>query len=329
MKAAFYEKCGDARDVLQISELPDPIPGAGEVRVRIAFSGLNPTDIKSRTGFAGSKQKFPLIIPHQDGSGVIDLVGPGVKADRIGQRVWIYEAQSGRAFGTAAQYVVIPSQNAVVLPDDSSFETGACLGIPAMTAHRCLFADGDLRGKWVLIQGGAGAVGTAAILLSKWAGARVITTVSRPEQEDVVRKLGADIIVNRHTEDVAERVKQATGGIGVDRIVDVDLVSNFNTDVACLRKSGVISAYATEEPSAQLHIPFLKTMFEGFVFRFVFVYTMPEEARNEAIRDITACLKMGAYTPEVGLTVPLADIAVAHESLEQGKSIGKVLIDLA
>ncbi|MGK7246754.1 zinc-binding dehydrogenase [Buttiauxella agrestis] len=144
------------------------------------------------------------------------MVGSGVTAERIGQKVWVYEAQSGRAFGTAAQYVVIPSQNAVVLPDNISFETGACLGIPAMTAHRCLFADGDLRGKWVLIQGGAGAVGTAAILLSKWAGARVITTVSRPEQEDVVRKLGADIIVNRHTEDVAERVKQATGGFGVD-----------------------------------------------------------------------------------------------------------------
>lgn len=329
MKAAFYEKCGEASDVLQISELPDPTPGAGEVRVRIVFSGLNPTDIKSRTGFAGSKQKFPRIIPHQDGSGVIDMVGPGVKTDRIGQKVWIYEAQSGRAFGTAAQYVVIPSQNAVLLPDHSSFEIGACLGIPAMTAHRCLFADGDLRGKWLLIQGGAGAVGTAAILLSKWAGARVITTVSRPEQEEVARKLGADIIINRHTEDVAERVKQATCGVGVDRIVDVDLVSNFNTDVACLKKSGVISAYATEEPSAQLHIPFLKTMFEGFVFRFVFVYTIPEEARNEAIRDITACLNMGAYIPEVGLILPLADIAVAHESLEQGRAIGKVLIDLA
>ncbi|MGE4759873.1 NADPH:quinone reductase [Yersinia enterocolitica] len=328
MKAAFYEKCGAAHDVLLISELPDPIPGPGEVRVRIAFSGLNPTDIKSRTGFAGSKQKFPRIIPHQDGSGVIDMVGSGVTAERIGQKVWVYEAQSGRASGTAAQYVVIPSQNAVVLPDNVSFETGACLGIPAMTAHRCLFADGDLRGKWVLIQGGAGAVGTAAILLSKWAGARVITTVSRPEQENVVRKLGADIIVNRHTEDVAERVKQATGGFGVDRIVDVDLVSNLNTDVTCLKKSGVISAYATEEPSAQLHIPFLKTMFEGFVFRFVFVYTMPEEARNEAIRDITACLRMEAYTPEIALTLPLADIAVGHEAMEQSKAIGKILISL-
>ncbi|WP_223499499.1 NADPH:quinone reductase [Serratia sp. JSRIV001] len=279
-------------------------------------------------GFAGAVQKFPQIIPHQDGSGVIDMVGIGISTDRIGQRVWVYEAQSDRAFGTAAQYVVIPSLNAVALPGNVSFEIGACLGIPAMTAHRCLFADGDIRGKWILIQGGAGAVGSAAILLSKWAGARVITTVSRPEQEAVVSKLGADIILNRRTEDIAERVKQVTDGIGADRIVDVDLANNFNTDVACLRKSGVISAYATDEPSTQLQIPFLKTMFEGFVFRFVFVYTMPEEARNEAIRDITACMKMGAYTPEVALTLPLADIATAHETLELGGTIGKILISL-
>lgn len=329
MKAVFYTKQGSARDVLTVGELPDPEPGYGEVRVRIAISGLNPTDIKTRSGFAGAPMPFPRIVPHQDGSGIIDRVGVGVDESRLGERVWVYEAQTGRAGGTAAEYVVVPTANAVMLPANVPYAIGACLGIPALTAHRCLFSDGDLRGKKVLVQGGAGSVGSAAILLAKWAGAWVVTTVSRPEQEDVVRQLGADLIINRHTQDVASIVRQATQNSGASRIVDVDLVSNLEVDLACLAPSGVISAYATETPDATLSIPFLRTMFQGFVFRFVFVYSMPEDARREAIKDVNACLAAGAYRPAIAMHAPLDRVILAHEALEGGRMIGKVLVDVA
>lgn len=329
MKAVFYTKQGSAREVLTVGELPDPVPGFGEVRVRIAVSGLNPTDLKTRTGFAGAPMPFPRIIPHQDGSGTIDQVGAGVPESRLGERVWVYEAQTGRAGGTAAEYVVVPGANAVALPANVPDAIGACLGIPALTAHRCLFADGDIRGRKVLIQGGAGAVGSAAILLAKWAGAWVATTVSRPEQAEAVRKLGADLVINRHTQDVASVVRQATLNAGVSRIVDVDLVRNLEIDLACLAPCGVISAYATDVPDSTLSIPFLRTMFHGFAFRFVFVYSMPEEARLEAIKDVNACVAAGAYHPTIAMRVPLDQVIRAHEALEGGKVIGKILIDIA
>ena len=328
MKAAFYDKQGPAWDVLIVGDLPDPEPGYGEVRVRIAVSGINPTDIKTRTGFAGMHMPFPRIVPHQDGSGVIDRVGPGVPESRLGERVWIYEAQTGRAAGTAAQYLVVPTGNAVALPNGVPFDVAACLGIPALTAHRCLFADGDLRGRKVLVHGGAGAVGTAAILLAKWAGAWVATTVSRSEQEIVALEAGADLVINRRTQDVTAVVRQATDNAGVDRIVDVDLIANLEIDLACLAPSGVVSAYATEEPSAVLSIPFLRAMFSGFVFRYVFVYSMPEEARREAIKDVNACLRAGAYHPAIGLRLPLERLAEAHEAQESGRVVGKILIEI-
>lgn len=314
MQAVYYERQG--------------APGPGEVRVRISVSGLNPTDIKTRTGFAGAPMGFPRIIPHQDGAGIIDQIGEGVPQGRLGQRVWIFEAQTGRAGGTAAGFTVVPSANAIPLPEGVSFDVGACLGIAAMTAHRCLFADGDIRGRRILVHGGAGAVGTAAILLAKWAGAWVATTVSWPEQADVARRAGADLVLIRRHEDVASRIRAAVAD-GVDRIVDVDLISNLGTNMACLAPSGVMCGYATEEPGAVLSIPFLKTMFQGFVFRFVFVYSMPEAARRQAIAEISACLASGVYLPEIGRRFPLSKIVEAHETQEQHAAIGKILVSVA
>jgi NADPH2:quinone reductase len=328
MQAAYYERQGAAHDVLMLGELPDPAPGAGEVRVRLSVSGLNPTDIKARAGFAGAPMRFPRVIPHQDGAGIIDRVGDGVSESRIGQRVWIFEAQTGRAGGTAAGFTVVPSANAVPLPDGISFDVGACLGIAAMTAHRCLFADGDIRGQRVLVHGGAGAVGTATILLAKWAGSWVATTVSRSEQAVVARRAGADLIIFRKHEDVSRQIK-AAGADAVDRIVDVDLVSNLGTNLACLAPNGVVCGYATEEPSVVLPIPFLRAMLRGFVFRFVFVYAMPEAARRQAIEDIGDCLVSGGYHPEIGLRFPLSKIAEAHEAQERRAAIGKILVSVA
>ncbi|HTN98729.1 MAG TPA: NADPH:quinone reductase [Nordella sp.] len=327
MKAAYYDRQGPARDVLMLGELPDPEPGPGEVRVRIHVSGLNPSDTKTRGAFGGRPMGFARIVPHQDGSGIIDRVGTGVPEARLGERVWLYEAQFGRAGGTAAHYAVIPASKAVPLPEGVSFETGACLGVPALTAHRCLFADGDVRGRRVLVQGGAGAVGTAAILLAKWAGAYVATTVSRPEQEKIARQAGADLVINRQTEDVAARVKQATQGQGVERIVEVNLKANFAIDMACLALDGTVAAYATEDPAAVIPIPFVPAMLRGYNFRFVLVYTMSEEAHKQAVREVTACLMAGAYRPAIGLRLPLERIIEAHEAQDSGQVIGKILLD--
>lgn len=328
MRAAYYDRQGPADEVLTVGDLPDPEPGFGEVRVKVAVSGLNPTDLKTRTGFAGAPMPFPRIVPHQDGAGTIDKVGPGVSEKRIGERVWLYKAQAGRPYGTAAEFIVLPSDFAVTLPDNASFEIGASLGIAAITAHRCLFADGDIRGRRVLVQGGGGAVGTAAILLAKWAGAWVAATVSRPDQEKVALDAGADLVINRHSEDIAAVIKKVTGGAGVERIVDVDLANNVNVDIACLAPSGVVTAYATDNPTAKLEMPFLKTMFGGYAFRFVFFYSIPDEAFRTAVREVTACVAAGAYRPAIGLQLPLEQIADAHANQESGKVVGKILLSI-
>ncbi|OCI90873.1 alcohol dehydrogenase [Agrobacterium sp. 13-626] len=327
MKAAFYDKQGGP-EVLTIGELPDPEPGQGQVRVKVAISGLNPTDLKTRSGFAGAPMPFSKIVPHQDGAGTIDKVGSGVSPDRIGERVWLYKAQTGQPFGTAAEYITLPSEHAVHLGDKASFEVGASLGIAAITAHRCLFADGDIRGRRVLVQGGGGAVGTAAILLAKWAGAEVTATISRDEQAEVARSAGADVIINRKTDDIPARIKEWTKGRGVDRIVDVDMAANIDTDIACLAPSGVVTGYATEDPQVRLSMPFLKTMFGGYAFRFVFFYSIPDDAFRQAVREVSACVAAGAYHPAVGLTVPLERIAEAHAAQAAGSVVGKILITL-
>ncbi len=329
MRAAFYEKQGPANAVLQLGDLPEPAIGPGEVLVRIHVSGVNPTDTKRRSGWAGSTMGgFARVIPHQDGAGVIDRVGPGVPETRLGERVWIYEAQWGRANGTAATWTVVPAANAVPLPTGVSFEIGACLGIAAMTAHRCLFADGELQGQWVLVQGGAGAVGLASILLAKWAGARVAATVSREEQARVVQEAGADLIINRKTDDIAALVLNATGGAGVSRIVDVALPKNIDVDLACIATDGVIAAYAADDANAVLRFPFRSTLFKGAVIRFVLVYQMSVQAHLDAVRDINAALAAGVYRPVIGLRLSLDDIAKAHDAQDSGDIIGKIVIGL-
>ena len=287
---------------------------------------INPSDIKTRTGFGGKAMPFPRIVPHQDGAGVIDAVGPGVHPSRVGERVWIYMGQWGRAFGTAAEFVVVPSVQAVKLADNASFEIAAALGVPAMTAHRCLFADGDLRGKRVLVQGGAGAVGNAVILLAKWAGAWVAATVSREQQAEVARAAGADLVVNRREENVAAAVRSATGGNGVDRIVDVDISANIDVAIASLARDGVVSAYSTESPDAKLTIPFFPALLGGFSFRFVYVYTMPESAMRQAADEVSARAASGVYAPLIAKTYALDEVAEAHELQESGKAVGKILL---
>lgn len=328
MRAAWYERKGAAQDVIKYGEMELPPVNKGEVRVKIHVSGVNPSDTKGRSGWGGNNEmQFPQVIPHQDGAGVIESVGERVPTSRIGERVWIYEAQQRRPFGTAAEYVVVPATNAVRLPDNTDFDTGACLGVPAMTAHRCLFADGSIAGQTVLVSGGAGAVGLCAVQLAKWAGAKVITTVSKPEHAEVVNAVGADYVIKYKTEDVGARVKDITQGNGVDRIVEVAFGSNINLDQTILKPNGVISTYsAGAEPEPKL--PFYPLMLNGITVHFVLVYVMPEAAHQAAVADINACLEAGALRPVIAKRFSLTEVAAAHDAVDSGQMIGKAIIEV-
>lgn len=327
MKAAFYETKGPARDVLRVGERPTPQPAAGEVRVRIHVSAVNPSDTKARAGLRVKEMPYPVVIPHQDGAGVIDATGAGVDAARVGQRVWVYEANLNRPFGTAAQYTCVPAHKAVPLPDRVDFTTGACMGIPAMTAHRCVFADGPLDGKTVLVHGGAGAVGYYAVQLARLGGAaRVLATVSRDEQAARAREAGADALVNYRTEDVGARVKEICGTLpAIDRVVDVAFGANLAVNLALLKPSGVIATYASDaQPEPK--IPFWPLLAKDLTVRFVLVYAMPAQAHADAAAFITDALQRGALKHQVHRVFALDDIAAAHEATEAMSNVGKVLL---
>jgi NADPH:quinone reductase len=327
MKAAWYERKGPAREVLQIGERPTPQPGAGEVRVRVHRSAVNPSDTKNRGGARGNvAMPFPYIVPHQDGAGVVDAVGTGVDAARVGERVWVYEATLGRFQGTAAQWTVVPAHKAVPLPAGADFDAGACMGIPAMTAHRCVMSDGPVAGRTVLVQGGAGAVGWYAVQIARLEGARVIATVSRDEQARRALEAGAHEVVNYRNEDVAARVAEIVGSqSGVDRVIEVAFGANLATDIAMLRAGGVIATYASDavpEPA----VPFWQLLAKDLSARFVLVYAMSREAHDAAAVWITDALANGRLKHQIHRTFALEDIVAAHEATESMSNVGKVLV---
>jgi NADPH2:quinone reductase len=322
MKAAVFERHGRAVDVLRVTDVETPEPGPGEVRVRMRLSGINPTDWKSRGG-ATPRPIYGFQIPHLDGTGVIDAVGGGVDTGRVGQRVWVWMAASGRPWGTAAQWSVLPSRQAVPLPDGASDELGACLGVPAMTAHRCLVADGSVSGKSVLVAGGAGAVGHFAIELGKFFGARVATTVSGPQKAELARKAGADLVVNYREADAADKLHAFAPAM--DRIVELALGANLELDLSVSGPSTHIVDYAAE-PSDPV-LPVRKCMTANVTMRFVLMYGVPAEAMQQAVTDISAALAAGALT-ELPLTrFPLEQVAVAQDAVEAG-AVGKVVLDI-
>ncbi|TCQ08939.1 NADPH:quinone reductase-like Zn-dependent oxidoreductase [Rhizobium sp. PP-F2F-G36] len=330
MRAGYYDRRGPAQDVIIVGDVPKPEPGPGEVLVRVAVAGLNPSDIKNRSGWGGYKDMpYPRIVPQNDGAGTIEAIGPGVSETRLKERVWLFEAQrDGRAFGTAAEFVVVPEGKAARLPDSASFELGACLGVPAITAHRCLFANGGVQGRTVLVQGGGGAVGHAAIQLARWAGAYVIATVSRPAQAQAARDAGAHLVIDRKEEDVVGRIQEATSGRGVDRIVEVAFEANLEANLKVLKVGGVISTYATGGADAAPKIPFYQLAFLNITVNFVFVYVLSDEARAAAIHDINAAIEAGALRPFIGGRFALSELAVAHDTQESGEVVGNIVIDV-
>ena len=327
MKAAFYDRNGPADEVLQVAELPMPAPGPGEVLVRVKASGVNPSDVKSRSGLR-AKMSWPRVIPQSDGAGVIEAIGAGVDPARVGERVWLWNGQWQRPFGTAAEYIALPAFQAPHLPDGVPYEAGACLGIPAMTAHRCVFADGPVAGQTILVTGGAGAVGHYAIQLARWGGAKVIATVSGADKATHAKAAGADYIVNYKSDDVAQAVKDITKGQGADRAIEVEFGGNLAVTLACLKTNGVIATYASSavmEPK----LPFYPMMFQGITLRMVLVYILPEAARRQSIQDINQALGQGALVHAIAETYPLDRIAAAHQAVESGKAIGNIVVTIA
>jgi NADPH2:quinone reductase len=324
MIAAWYDRQGPAAEVLQVGELPAAEPGPGEVRVRLTRSGANPGDIKKREGWLGSSMAFPRIVPHSDGAGVIEAVGPGADQARVGRRAWVYGAQSYRAFGTAAQTTVVPEALALDLPDAVSDEMGACFGIPGITAHRAIFADGPVRGQTVLVHGVRGSVSSLAAQLARWAGATVIGTVRTDAEAGQVGRATADHVVSLASDPVSAIRRLAPDGI--DRVVDVALSANVDLDAAVVRNGAVLAAYAslTDRPE----LPFWPMLFNNVTIRLLGSDDFPQAAKDAAARDLTDAAARSALSITVAEVFPLERIAAAHELIESGKAPGRVLVSL-
>ena len=324
MRAAWYDRPGAAADVLVVGELPDPEPGIGEVRVRLHAIGVNPADVKRRAGIGGRAMIGSRVVPGDDGAGVIDRIGPRVPASRLGSRVWVHSANHGRPSGTSAEYVVVPAERAIPLPDAISYEEGACLGVPALTAHRALFADGPVAGKTVLVTGGAGAVGHYAIELAKHGGATVVATASTPEKQKAALAAGADHVVDYRSDDAAAAILALHDG-GVHRVVDVAFGANLPLTSRVIATNGTIAAYGSDavtEPA----LPFYPLMRRGVTIRTVQVFTMPPPALRAAADHVNRLLADNLLTHPIAARFPLAEIAAAHRLVESGDVVGKILL---
>ena len=329
MQAAYYERTGPAADVLQLADLPDPQPGPGELRVRLRWSGVNPSDVKSRAGLRSSAMPFPRVIPHSDGMGVVDAVGAGVPATRIGQRVWLWNAAWGRPFGTAAQYVVLPQAQAVALPDNVADEAGACLGIPALTALHAVRMPGSdgagVAGQRVLVAGGAGAVGHYAVQFARLLGAaQVIATTSTAEKAALARAAGADVTIDYRQADAAAQLREATQGQGVDRIIELDIAANAALDVDVLRPGGDLVVYGSG--ATPFELPFFPLIAKNLNLRFFIVYHLPPADRQRCEAALTGWLQRGALQHNIAQRLPLAQIVEAHDAVAQGRVAGNLVV---
>jgi NADPH:quinone reductase-like Zn-dependent oxidoreductase len=325
MKAAWFERFGAAQEVLETGDRPTPVAGPGGVLVRLKTSGVNPSDVKKRAGSLPDLLNQGYIIPHSDGAGIIEASGAGISPARLGQAVWVYQAQFGRRFGTAAEYVAIDNARAITLPANTTFEEGACFGIPLMTAHRCVFADGPVDGETLVITGGAGRVGHYAIQWAAQSGAHVIATASNPADLQSCLVAGAHAVVNHRDDDWAEQALAANKGNRVDRVIDVEFGANLPGVLDMIRTSGTIATYSSMVV-AEPKMPFYRMMFMDLTVRLVIVYSMPEAAKQHAINDISAWQEAGRLQHRVAHLVPLANITRAHELIEQGGFRGCVVI---
>jgi len=327
MQAAFYDSTGAARDVLRLADVPVPQAGPGEVRVRLRWSGVNPSDVKSRAGLRSKLLPFPRIVPHSDGMGVIDAVGAGVSTTRLGERVWVWNAAWGRANGTAAQWVVLPQRQAVPMLDGVADDAGACFGIPALTAMHAVLARGGVQGQRVLVAGGAGAVGHYALQFARRLGARqVLATTSTPDKARIACAAGADEAFDYRAADAAARILAATDGQGVDRVIEVDIAANAALDLQVLRRGGDALVYGSG--AGEIKLPFFPLIAGNIGLQFFIVYHLNDSERAHAIETLNRLLAQGGIEHAIGQRLALAQIARAHELVEQGQVIGNVVLAL-
>ena len=328
MKAVWYERTGAAPDVLSFGEMPTPVAGPGEVRVRLEASGVNPADVGRRAGSYRALE-FPRVIPNSDGAGIIDQVGDGVTRLSVGQRVWLFNGQrNGRAFGTAAEYISLAERLVTPLPDNVSFAAGATLGIPGMTAWCCLFGDGPVAGQTVLVTGGAGAVGHYAVQLAKWGGARVIATVSSAMKAEQARLAGADLVIDYKTEDVVAKAMAFTERRGVDRVVDVDFGGNIATTLKLMAMNSTIAVYATNGNRNPV-VPMRELMERCIALRALVLFALPPAMLSAAQADISKWLVAGQRLHNIAAQFALSDTAQAHLAVEKGDKLGTVVVDCA
>lgn len=317
MKAAWFDHFGAAREVLQIGTMQDPVVGAGEVLVRVETTAVNPSDVKKRAGAFSNLLDDGPVIPHSDGAGTIIAVGTEVPKQRIGERVFIYQAQYQRSHGTAAQLIAIPSERAPVLPEQASYAVGACIGIPVMTAHRCVTADGSVTGQWVLVTGGAGRVGYYAIQWAHYFGARVLATASNEADAALCRAAGAEHVVNHREPGWGHNLLRHTRGDKVTRVIDVEFGANLAEILSCIRTGGIIASYSSTvvpEPS----LPFKTMMFMDLTLRMVLVYAMPEEAKAQAVADTQLLLERDILKHRITHVLSFDQLAHSHELIENG-----------
>lgn len=325
MKAAWYNSFGPAEKVLKIGEFDTPEPRPGEVKIRIYASGVNPSDTKKRLGANPALLDDGPVIPNSDGAGEIISVGEGISSSRIGERVWVYNAQYGRQLGTSAEYVCLPSVHAIILPDTADYSAGAMMGIPAMTAHRCVFSDGAVDSQTLLITGGAGRVGYYAIQWAKQNGSTVIATASSDASREQCVNAGADLIVGHPSDDSVSEIMDFTNGKKIDRIIEGDFGANLLPVLDVLKTSGTIATYSSMtdmNPS----IPFIRMMFMDITIRMVLVYAMPDESKKHAAKDITSALSKNAFHNRVAQEYSIDDISDAHKMIESGEVYGSVII---
>lgn len=328
MKAVWYEGTGAAPDVLTFGDIPTPVAGPGQVRVRLHASGVNPADVGRRAG-SYRAMEFPRVIPNSDGAGIVDQVGDGVTRFRIGERVWLFNGQrNGRAFGTAAEYITLAENLVTPLPDDVSFAAGATLGIPCMTAWCCLFSDGPIAGQTILVTGGAGAVGHYAVQLAKGGGARVIATVSSPQKAERARLAGADLVIDYKTEDVVARTLAFTDRRGVNRVVDVDFGGNIATTLKLMAMNSTIAVYATNGNRNPI-VPMRELMEKCIALRALVLFALPQPLLAAAQADISKWLAAGKRIHNIAAQFPLSETAQAHLAVEKGDKLGTVIVDCA
>lgn len=328
MKAVWYERTCAAPDVLSFGDMPTPVAGSGEVRIRLEASGVNPADVGRRAGSTRAME-FPRVIPNSDGAGIVDQVGDGVTRLGVGQRVWFFNGQrNGRAFGTAAEYIALAEHLVTPLPDDVPFAAGATLGIPCMTAWCCLFADGPIAGQTVLVTGGAGAVGHYAVQLAKWGGARVIATVSSSLKAEQARLADADLVVNYKSEDVTAKAMAFTGQRGVDRVVDVDFGGNIETTLKLMAMNSTIAVYATNGNRNPV-VPIRTLMEKCIVLRALVLPALPPALLAAAQADISKWLAAGTRLHNIAAQYALSETAQAHLAVENGDKLGTVIVDCA